>query len=285
MDLVLGTAQFGQQYGITNKSENYNDLRELELILSEFQESGFSKIDTAQNYGLSEKMLGEIGVKDFKITSKISFPESSSNFTQEVIKKIETSLQNLKLESLECLLAHNPSYLIDHPDESISLIETLKEEGLIRNFGVSVYEPSDLQNIKLIDTIQFPCNFFDRRFIDDVFNQDHEHILKQARSIFLQGLLLESADKIPNKFLKYKDIFSRYQNIYSSQHDKLKGCISFILSQNFDEFLVGVSSHNELKGILASINDYSPSSIINNDFGINVDDVTNLIDPRFWSQA
>ena len=191
MELVLGTAQFGQIYGITNRSGNSANIKELESILCEFKKHGFTKIDTAQSYGESEKMLGTIGVEEFHITSKIVFPNFCKNFKSNVFKNIELSLENLNVQSLDCLLAHNPDFLRENLDESLSLVEDLKSEGLIKSFGVSVYEPNEINNLDMVDVIQFPCSIFDRRFPKKFSKFDNSYLIKQARSVFLQGLLLD----------------------------------------------------------------------------------------------
>ena len=283
MDLVLGTAQFGQIYGITNMSGNSKNIKELESILYEFKKHGFIKIDTAQSYGESEKMLGSIGVEEFHITSKIVFPNFCKNFKSKIFKNIELSLENLNVQSLDCLLAHNPDFLKENLDESLSLVEDLKSEGLIKSFGVSVYEPNEINNLDMVDVIQFPCSIFDRRFPNKFSKFDNNsHLIKQARSVFLQGLLLEQYKNIPQKFNKHKHLFSKYDALYPTKNEKLLACISYILNQNFDEFLVGVSSLNELQDILILIQDCSSNIIESMPLDINSPDIIELIDPRLW---
>lgn len=65
--LVLGTAQFGLDYGINNNNGRitFNQAKE---IIEFAHESGIHIIDTANLYGESEEILGKIGVQDFDVT-------------------------------------------------------------------------------------------------------------------------------------------------------------------------------------------------------------------------
>ena len=65
--IVLGTAQFGDKYGITNinRSPNFN---EISKILDVSKSKNICFIDTAANYKKVEKKLGKYDVKSFKIS-------------------------------------------------------------------------------------------------------------------------------------------------------------------------------------------------------------------------
>ena len=59
-------------------------------------------------------------------------------------------------------------------------------------------------------------------------------------------ITFEDYKKLPKFFEKYKDVFLKYDNYYPTFKEKLSSCIAFILNQDFDEFLIGVSSNDEL---------------------------------------
>ena len=61
--LILGTAAFGQAYGVSN-SNNITTGREAHSILEYCLENGINTLDTAERYGDSEKILGENGIKN-----------------------------------------------------------------------------------------------------------------------------------------------------------------------------------------------------------------------------
>ena len=67
---VLGTAQIGNRYGITNDS-NPMVSADAALILDAARQRGIAALDTAPAYGDSEHVLGECGVQDFEVITKV----------------------------------------------------------------------------------------------------------------------------------------------------------------------------------------------------------------------
>ena len=91
------------------------------------------------------------------------------------------------IHSLEDL--KNPNF-----DLLLNWLLTKKRDGIIENIGVSIYQSHDLKNIPLenIDIVQLPISIFDQRLIENglIQNLIDKGIIIHARSIFLQGLLL-----------------------------------------------------------------------------------------------
>ena len=82
--LALGTVQFGMDYGINSgiKVEQNEVLKIVNLA----RKSGITLIDTAQLYGSSEKVLGNLNTVDFDIVTK------SRAFEQDIINENEANL-------------------------------------------------------------------------------------------------------------------------------------------------------------------------------------------------
>jgi len=72
-ELALGTAQFGLNYGITNQKGIISEKESL-AILKLASINGIKFIDTAQNYGSAEQILGKTfpKKKNFRVISKIA---------------------------------------------------------------------------------------------------------------------------------------------------------------------------------------------------------------------
>lgn len=67
------------------------------------------------------------------------------NYSKEyIIKSAEQSLTNLKIDYLDLFLLHRPSPLMK-PQEVLEAILQLKDEGKIRDFGVSNFSVSQMQ--------------------------------------------------------------------------------------------------------------------------------------------
>ena len=105
---LLGSAQFGSAYGITNGSGAVSS-PEVARILSYAAENSITTVDTAQAYGNAEKVLGASTPSSdvFEFTSKLS-PQSDLFFTLESIPQWEKTffhtLDNLKVDYLHTFL-------------------------------------------------------------------------------------------------------------------------------------------------------------------------------------
>ena len=69
--LVLGTVQFGLDYGINNAMGQV-PIDEVKDILNFAKKSGITSLDTASGYGNSEQILGKVGINDFQVVTKKS---------------------------------------------------------------------------------------------------------------------------------------------------------------------------------------------------------------------
>ena len=86
--LALGTVQFGLDYGIANEAGQVK-CAEVEQILSEVKKNEIDMLDTAIAYGTSEEVLGEVGVDEFRVVTKLpSLPNDQSNIARWVIDQV-----------------------------------------------------------------------------------------------------------------------------------------------------------------------------------------------------
>ena len=110
--LVLGTVQFGLDYGIAGGRQV--PVEEVQRILDFAQENGISTLDTAITYGNSEQLLGETGVQDWQIVTKLpSIPNKCTDVERWVQESVQGSLQRLKVSQLYGLILHRPADLND----------------------------------------------------------------------------------------------------------------------------------------------------------------------------
>ena len=137
--LALGTAQFGLDYGVTNKSGQVS-LREAGDIVDEARARGIDTIDTARAYGSSEQSLGTIGVSDFQVITKLpGIPENCRDVKGWIVSEIEDSIDKLGVPSLYGLLLHAPADLLsEHGQMLAATLQALQQQGLTGKIGVSV---------------------------------------------------------------------------------------------------------------------------------------------------
>ena len=100
--LIIGTAQFGQDYGITNtKGKVPKD--EVNFIMNKARSLGITALDTASSYGSSEQTLGELGVGDIDIMTKLpSFNGISYDFRKFSEVSIKKIIIKFKSEFCRC---------------------------------------------------------------------------------------------------------------------------------------------------------------------------------------
>jgi aryl-alcohol dehydrogenase-like predicted oxidoreductase len=284
--LALGTAQFGMSYGITNRSGQVR-ADEAGEILRAACEAGIDTLDTAIAYGESEHLLGCIGVKDWRVITKIGEPpvDHDSGWVRSAVL---ASLQRLRIERLGGLLLHRPETLHGERGRQLwSELTALRDEGVIEKIGVSIYDPDELAPIAAeypLDLVQAPFNILDRR----LFTSGWLERLKaagsevHARSIYLQGLLLLEPEALPVRFDAWRPLWRRWHGWLASRgFTPLEGCIGFALAQPLiDCIVIGTENAMQLRQAVAAANtlilDF-PDDLVSTDL--------DLISPVRWRTA
>lgn len=286
--ISIGTAQFGLNYGVANK-QGKPSLEKSKNILNDARKCHIRMIDTASAYGNSESVLGQIGVSDFKITTKIpSIPDNQQNIESYIKNKLEFSLKNLRVKELDTVLVHDAEQLANKKyfEPIYKVLTRFKERNIIKKIGISIYEPRELDQIEGLekfDIIQSPYNIFDRRLKTSGWMKKLKDrgIGIQARSIFLQGLLLMSKGSRPNKFHKWTEIWKQWDSwLENEKIMPLNACVNFIFNENLiDSVVVGVDSEDHLDEIYRSIKHSSDAFPIS----LNSDDEF-LVNPVNWDK-
>jgi len=251
-NIVLGTVQFGMNYGIANTlgQPSFESVCE---ILKAAADGGVKTIDTAAGYGESERVLGralaELGLaKHFTLVSKVLFvkdktPESAEKLIEE---SVVNSLKNLRLEQLPVCLFHMEPDLVYLP-----ILEKLKAKGMIGNCGVSVdvAVPADINKVKFV---QLASNLLDHRH-DAFLESKPDDTTVWARSVYLQGLLLLPEEKITGglkQVIPYRHKFEAIARESGITMNEL--CFRGLLSRKgISGIVTGVDSVEHLKENLA----------------------------------
>ncbi len=185
-------------YGIANTTGRPNVEIARQIINLSWQ-GGIRYFDTAQAYGESEAIVGQVlrdlGVaNEAQIITKLS-PSVDITNVDAILASLRFSLEQLGLRRLWGVLLHREEQL-DHWENAVGEAFTCaRSEGLVSHVGVSVYSPQrGLQALDLrdIDVLQVPANVFDRRMKRaGVFQQARTRSVKIfIRSAYLQGLAL-----------------------------------------------------------------------------------------------
>ena len=123
---MLGTANFSQKYGLSEKNINLN--KKIEKILNFLNNSNIKLIDTSYNHGFSETLLGKNNLKNFKVITELKTyikEKKSDNLENIIFKKVENSLSKLNIKKLYVILLHESNDLKSNQKQE--LIRTLKK--------------------------------------------------------------------------------------------------------------------------------------------------------------
>lgn len=285
MKLALGTVQFGMPYGISN-SQGQVSKQGVEEILQYANSVGIDTIDTAIAYGKSEQVLGHAGVEGFKVISKLpSIPEKYMCLEEWISNELNSSLNRLGIRALYGFMLHHPEQIYGAAGEKVlKTLEKLKEAGLVKKLGVSIYDPAELDKLFSLfnfDIVQCPYNIVDRRLVTSGWLEQlkKKGVEVHTRSSFLQGLLLMERDALPKKFDVWKNYWDRWEEwVKDNNLSKLRGCLSFCLScKGIDRVVVGVDKKLQLEEIVAAADNIITNSLPD----LNCSD-PKLINPANW---
>lgn len=146
--LGLGTVKFGRDKGVKYPSSfTIPDNKAALHLIALAKDLGINLIDTAPAYGNSEERLGPLlkGQRnDWVICSKVGeeFNDGNSSFdfsAKHTRFSIERSLKRLHTDMIDIVLVHSDGSdeAIIREQEVLNELEKIKQEGLIRAFGMS----------------------------------------------------------------------------------------------------------------------------------------------------
>ncbi len=250
--IILGTVQFGLNYGINN-SKGKPSFDECCDILSKSFDYGITTLDTAEAYGDAHKIIGDFHkmnpLKKFKIITKIPHVD----ILEDIQSKVEQYLKDLEIESIEVLMLHSYYTYIENYN-NIDKFESLINKGFIKSIGVSVYTNEQIELLlsdKRITVVQLPFNLFDNE------NKRSEVIEKlklsgkivHTRSAFLQGLFFKEINDLSSFFYPLKEQLEKLNEL-SKKYDVSisKMALAYSLKQkNIDKVLIGIDSIKQLE--------------------------------------
>jgi aryl-alcohol dehydrogenase-like predicted oxidoreductase len=286
--ISIGTAQFGLNYGISGGTQVSN--LEAKNILELGIKNNIVTVDTAFNYGNCHSILGDIGIKNKNeiITKLPEIPlDANINIENWIIDKISSALKDLKIEVLHGVLLHRPAQLLLVEGEKIyNALRKLKSSGLVNKIGISIYEPSELDDLIPrfnFDIVQSPFSIFDQRLIESGWlnTLNRLNIEIHVRSIFLQGLLLFKEPR-PKKFDRWADLWQEWDNyLINSNKSALENCLQFVYSQEkINKIIIGIDSYQQFSEII-NIN-FSNENI--NPKKFNIKEMNLLVNPSKWEE-
>ena len=176
-EISLGTWQVGGKWG-----SKFDD-KKADHIINTAIDNGVNFIDTADVYesGLSEKAVGRVvnsRSEWIHVATKCGRqinPHIDEKYQPEVLKKyVEDSLKRTGLDVLDLVQLHCPPTDTYYRPEIFEMFDKLKDEGKIRNLGVSVEKVEEgikAMQYPNVNTVQIIFNLFRQRPSELFFSQ------------------------------------------------------------------------------------------------------------------
>ena len=286
--LALGTVQFGLPYGIANTGGQVSQ-QEMIAILQYARNAGLDTLDTAIAYGESEQRLGEVGIREWKVVSKLpAMPESVADIGVWVREATSAALGRLRIPRLYGLLLHRPAQLLETGGEALyEALAALKRDGVVQKIGISVYGPDELDALIprfQFDLVQAPFNAIDRRLVTTgwLARLRQAGVEVHVRSVFLQGLLLMNAERRPVFVQRWRELWEKWDAwLRANDLKALQACLAIVLAETaIDRVVVGFDNQHQLiEAVTVGGLDRRATPL-----DLNCDDLE-LINPSLWPKS
>jgi aryl-alcohol dehydrogenase-like predicted oxidoreductase len=251
--LGLGTVQFGQAYGISNRRGQV-PMDEVRAILSGAKRAGVGLLDTAANYGEAETVLSQMDTTPFRMVTKTA---SLCLGVDHVVARARRSVE--ALGRVDLLLVHAAGDLAGPKGADLwKALQNLKENGEVGGIGISAYvadDPVELAERFRPDAMQVPLSLLDQRLLRDGSLRRLKELGVEihARSLFLQGLLF--MEMPPESLMHAAPMLAQVRaHIAKSGGTPLAAALGFVLSRpEVDVAVVGVAAARQLEEIFSAM--------------------------------
>jgi aryl-alcohol dehydrogenase-like predicted oxidoreductase len=278
--LVLGTAQWGSDYGITNAAGRISDAQ-CSALIAVAGDAGIRALDTAAGYGDAQRRL-QPWAPSFRISTKVSGADPAT-----VLHHIEACLVELGVEQVESVLIHDWESL--DRETQIAVADELGNavgRGLVMRVGASIYDERGIESAReafdaagvSLGMLQVPANPLDQR-LNTCASLIEVHAAGtriQVRSVFLQGLLV--APSLAN-LGQHDDVLRFHTRVTELGMNPIAVCLNHARALPWaDEVVVGATTAEELQTIVTA---WQHGEAVLADEDLRSNDL-DLIDPRRW---
>jgi aryl-alcohol dehydrogenase-like predicted oxidoreductase len=258
MQIILGTAAIGSNYGIKNKGLSFSDFYARE-ILNSAREMNITALDTSPQYGLAQEYVGNYHKDNYQFQVFSKLPIGLEDKPDLALECVAKSLKEMRISKLSGLYFHSAKNLLSvRHDDAINTMKNLAISGLVESIGVSIYDSDELDQIisrfSKIDIVQVPENIMDQRLMMSTTIRKARVAGKRffVRSVFLQGMLLMkptecfSQGQDVNRGLRELEEFSTSLGV-----EPIDVCLSYLKHLGWaDGAVIGISRPEQLKRII-----------------------------------
>ena len=232
--ICLGSAQFGFDYGINNKS-GQTQFDDVKLILGTAVQHGINFIDAAQNYGNAETILGYFSDLNLNINTKI---DAKNRSVVEIINNIENSFIHVNQEQIYSYLksvAPEHRYKVQLHEGTNSLFElfnidkqiqaALQKKAELKSGGTIIIESTEAMTVIDVNTGRFTGKKNLEATILKTNMEAAQEIARQLRLRNIGGLIVidfidmgeqENRQKLVEFFESQLRAFDKFQSVVLS---------------------------------------------------------------------
>ncbi len=261
--LGLGSAQFGLDQQASGRGRPRD--AEARDILAIAARAGLGVMEVGGHSAAADTTLAQIMPRPnpFRLTITTVRPDRGADFAEA---EIRAQMLRLGVESVDTILAPSATDLFSSNGPVLwERLRALRDEGLCRKIGVSVYasdDPVGLARRFKPDVVQAPASLLDQRLLIDgtLSELAGMGIEVHLRSIFLNGLLFLPPDRAPHHLKAAAGRISRARRLIAEgRSDPLQAALGFALSRpEASAVLVGVASASEMSAVIAAASSPPP---------------------------
>ena len=240
---ALGTVQLGIEYGLGEHSAKPTEEAAF-AILDKAVDLGVNTLDTANNYGESEAVIGRWltkrraeGKKLPYIVTKVG-PLNHGSYDilrDDVMYQLEGCMKRLCIDKLDIFMLHDFEDYNKDRDALQKIFAEIKSQGLYDYSAISAYSRHDYSVIAEsgFDATQIPINVFDWGQIENGGMQKlaDSGMMIFTRSVFLQGLVFHTPEDLDPRMEFCFPYLRRFIELYKEfELSPAALALSFVLS-------------------------------------------------------
>ena len=240
---ALGTVQLGLTYGLGEHAEKPTEEAAF-AILDKAVDLGVNTLDTANNYGESEAVIGRWLTKRRAEDKKLPYivtkvgPLNHGSYDilrDDVMYQLEGCMKRLCIDKLDIFMLHDYEDYASDRDALQKIFAEIKSQGLYDYSAISAYSRHDYSVIAEsgFDATQIPINVFDWGQIENGGMQKlaDSGMMIFTRSVFLQGLVFHTPEDLDPRMEFCFPYLRRFIELYKEfELSPAALALSFVLS-------------------------------------------------------
>lgn len=303
VQIGLGTVQIGIPYG-NQAGGPLMSMNAAKDILTAAVASGIRFFDSAAAYGESESRLGALGLaemaEDIEVSTKIPIAEEAvwrddNRYWDFLQQSISRSRERLRISRLDLLQFHQHDLAFVEAPNVRKAWKRLLDDGACQSIGVSVYLPEQAEAAlacESVTAVQIPVNLIDQRFVSpkmvELYRKRSARVI--ARSIFLQGVLVDKAELPPVK--KKGELADLRERIRAAVPRSLQSlALAFVFKSLSDVLAIGLLGGDSAASVNENVDLIRSSSLIDAETIGRLREIgefakaRGLLDPSKWNQG